>query len=196
MSNGVDIGRRRFLTNSTAVVGAVGGGFAAVPFVVAWTPTARAKALGAPIEIDISKIEPGMRIVREWRRKPVWVVSRTAEVLSNLKGVESKLKDPASEQDQQPAYAKNQSRSRRPELLVLIGICTHLGCAPLYYKADNPPVEGEEWKGGFFCPCHGSKFDLAGRVFQNVPAGLNLEVPPHHFADDNTIIIGVDQGDA
>ena len=196
MSNGVDIGRRRFLTNSTAVVGAVGGVFSAVPFVVAWTPTARAKALGAPIEIDISKIEPGMLIVREWRRKPVWVVSRTPQVLKDLKRVESKLRDPASEKEQQPEYARNPARSRRPELLVLVGICTHLGCAPLYMKPGDPPTPGEDWKGGFFCPCHGSRFDLAGRVFQNVPAPLNLEVPPHHFADDNTIVIGVDQGDA
>ena len=196
MSNGVDIGRRRFLTNSTAVVGAVGGVFAAVPFVVAWTPTARAKALGAPIEMDISKIEPGMRITGEWRRKPVWVVSRTPEALKDLKGVESKLRDPASEKEQQPDYAKNQARSRKPELLVLIGICTHLGCAPLYYKPGDPPTPGEDWKGGFFCPCHGSRFDLAGRVFQAVPAPLNLEVPPHYFVDDSTVVIGLDQGDA
>ena len=196
MSNGVDIGRRRFLTNSTAVVGAVGGVFGAVPFVVAWTPTARAKALGAPTEIDISKLEPGMRIVGEWRRQPVWVVSRTAEALNDLKGVESKLRDPASDKDQQPEYARNQGRSRKPEILVLIGICTHLGCAPLYLKPGNPPTPGEDWKGGFFCPCHGSRFDLAGRVFQAVPAPLNLKVPPHYFVDDDTIVIGVDQGDA
>ena len=196
MSNGVDIGRRRFLTNSTAVVGAVGGAFAAAPFAIAWLPTARAKALGASIEIDISKIEPGMKLTAEWRRKPVWVVSRTPEALKDLKSVESKLRDPASDKDQQPEYAKNQGRSRKPELLVLIGICTHLGCAPTYFEPGKPPVEGEDWKGGFFCPCHGSKFDLAGRVFQAVPAPLNLEVPPHYFVDDNTIVIGLDQGDA
>ena len=196
MTNGVDIGRRRFLTKSTAVVGAIGGAFAAVPFIMAWTPTAKAKALGAPIQIDISKLEPGMRGTFEWRRKPVWVLRRTAETLKELPALDSQLRDPHSNEDQQPLYAKNEVRSIKPEYLVLIGLCTHLGCAPLYYKSDEPPTPGEDWKGGFFCPCHGSKFDLAGRVFEAVPAPLNMEVPPYRYVDDNTIIIGEDQGEA
>jgi ubiquinol-cytochrome c reductase iron-sulfur subunit len=192
----VDPRRRRFLTGAVGVVGGAGTALAAWPFLSAWQPSERAKAIGAPIEIDISKIEPGQRLVEKWRGKPVWVIQRPPEVLEALSSLDDKMRDPQSEKDQQPGYAQNPYRSIRPELLVLVGICTHLGCAPLYYRAKDAHPLGPEWKGGFFCPCHGSRFDLAGRVFQGVPAPLNLEVPPHFFISDTRIRIGQDEGRA
>ncbi|MBW8189493.1 ubiquinol-cytochrome c reductase iron-sulfur subunit [Neiella marina] len=196
MSNApVDSGRRRFLTATTAVVGGAGCVFAAVPFIQSWNPSAKAKAAGAPVEVDISKIEPGQLIRVEWRGKPVWVVNRSQAALDELSTFEQQLKDPASDEPQQPEFAKNQYRSLKPELLVAVGLCTHLGCSPTYL----PDTFSEQVAGvqsGFFCPCHGSKFDMAGRVFQNVPAGLNLVIPPYTFVDDNTIIIGVEEGAA
>jgi ubiquinol-cytochrome c reductase iron-sulfur subunit len=192
MSNGVDSGRRRFLTASTVVVGGVGAVAGAVPFVAAWLPSARAKAIGAPVEIDISKLQPGGRVTVEWRGKPVWVVRRSDDVLAVLPGLDEGLRDPGSEEEQQPGYARNEYRSIKPEYLVLVGICTHLGCSPAYVTTSEPHALGNDWKGGFFCPCHGSRFDLAGRVFKNVPAPTNLPVPPHTYLDDTTILIGVD----
>lgn len=182
--------RRRFLTVATSVVGAVGVAGAAVPFVTSWNPSAKAKAAGADVEVDISAIEPGQLIRVMWRSKPVWIVRRTPEVLEELATHEDSLRDPESETEQQPAFAKNRYRSLKEEYLILVGICTHLGCSPQHMKdgAFEEYVEGVPE--GFFCPCHGSKFDMAGRVFQNVPAPLNLVVPPYQFVDDTTVIIG------
>jgi ubiquinol-cytochrome c reductase iron-sulfur subunit len=194
MSNApVDNSRRRFLTIATAVVGGVGAVGAAVPFIASWKPSERAKAAGAPVEVDISKLEPGQLIRVEWRGKPVWVVNRTPKMLEQLKAHEDQLRDPASEEPQQPDSSKNGFRSQRDEIFVAVGICTHLGCSPTFLQgAFGEKVEGTE--DGFFCPCHGSKFDMAGRVFQNVPAPTNLEIPPYSFIDDTTIIVGVEEG--
>lgn len=193
MSNdGVDVGKRRFLTGATSVVGAVGAGFVAVPFLSSWQPSERAKALGAPIKADISEVAEGALVIFEWRGKPVWVIRRSAEMLENLPTVDGELRDPESIQEQQPSYAKNAMRSIRPDVMVMVGSCTHLGCAPLF-RPDFPAEDlGADWKGGFFCPCHGSKFDLAGRVYKGVPAPTNLLVPPYRFENDNLIVIGED----
>ncbi len=188
----VNPGRRRFLTTTTAVVGAVGVGFAAVPFVTSWKPSARAQVAGAPVEVDISKLEPGMRIIQQWRGKPVWIFKRTPEQLSALPTLDGKLRDPKSDNvDQTPAFAKTEGRSIKTDIAVLVGICTNLGFSPLYVPELVPQAYDAEWKGGFYCPCHQSRFDLAGRVFQGVPAPSNLEVPPYHFIDDNHIMVGV-----
>jgi len=159
-------------------------------------PSERAKAAGAPVEVDISKIEPGMILNVEWQGKPVWIVKRTARNLQDLPTLDDGLRDPASETEQQPDYARNANRSVKPEILVLVGICTHLGCAPSYRPDLAAADLGADWKGGFFCPCHGSTFDLAGRVYQGVPAPLNLQVPPHRYLSDTTIIVGEDGGAA
>lgn len=195
-TDGVDTSRRRFLTAAATVVGAVGTVYTLVPFVKSMLPSARAQAAGAPVEADISKLEPGQKINVEWRGKPVWVVKRTPEMLANLKTLDGLMADPASEVPQQPDYAKNENRSIKPEVLVLIGICTHLGCSPTYRPEVAPEDLGAEWKGGFFCPCHGSKFDLAGRVYRGVPAPTNLIVPPHRYVGESVILIGDDQGAA
>ena len=195
MGTDVDAGRRRFLTASVAVVGGVATVGTAVPFVVAWQPSERARAIGAPIEVDISKIEPGQMLTEKWRGKPVWIVSRTPEILEALPGIDGRLRDPGSTQNQQPRYAKNEFRSIKPEILVLIGICTHLGCSPLHIKQDGAPL-GAGWSGGFFCPCHGSMFDYAGRVYAGVPAPTNLVVPPHKYLSDTRILIGADEESA
>ncbi|ASP47436.1 ubiquinol-cytochrome c reductase iron-sulfur subunit [Cognaticolwellia beringensis] len=196
MSNApVNNSRRRFLTAATSVVGGVGVVGVAVPFIGSWNPSARAKAAGAPVEVNVSKIEPGQLIRAEWRGKPVYVVRRTEEILSGLSAHDGQLKDPQSEVPQQPVYATNAYRSIKPEFLVALGVCTHLGCAPTYRKGDfDQEVEGV--KDGFFCPCHGSKFDMAGRVFQSVPAPTNLMVPEHSFPTDDTLLIGVAGGAA
>jgi ubiquinol-cytochrome c reductase iron-sulfur subunit len=191
-TDGVNAGRRRLLIGATAAVGAVGVVGVAVPFVKSWNPSARAKAAGAPATADISQLELGQRMTVAWRGKPVWIVRRTPEMLAGLKLVESSLLDPASDNEaQQPAYAKNEFRSIKSEYLVLTGICTHLGCSPLFdpEKATVQP----DWQGGFLCPCHGSKFDLAGRVYKGVPAPKNLEVPFHSYTSDKVIVIGVDK---
>lgn len=189
----VDKGRRRFLTAVTSGVGAVGGVFAATPFVLSMTPSERAKAAGAPVEIDISKLEPGQMLKEIWRGNPVWIINRTPEMLESLKMVEGELRDPASEQSIQPEYAKNEYRSQKPEILVLVGICTHLGCSPVQKFAVGPDSGiSDDWPGGFFCPCHGSKFDLAGRVYSNVPAPTNLVVPPYKFVNETLILVGVE----
>ncbi len=191
--NTVDTGRRRFLVASTSVVAAVGAGFVAVPFLSSWMPSERAKNAGAPVEVDISKIEEGRLLVVEWQSKPVWIVRRSKETLENLRKNDDHLRDPSSEvESQQPAYAQNEERSRKPEILVLVGICTHLGCSPTFRPEIAPEDLGADWLGGFFCPCHSSRFDLAGRVFQGVPAPTNLVVPPHYYVSDNVILVGED----
>lgn len=195
MSNdGVNEGRRRVLTAMTSAVGAVGVVGAAVPFVGSWNPSARAKAAGAPVEVNISKIEPGQMVTVEWRGKPVFIVRRTPEALANLEKMESLISDPSSEKSVQPEYAKNKNRAINDEVLVLLGLCTHLGCAPKFRPdVGAEDLGGSSWLGGFFCPCHGSKFDLAGRVYKSVPAPLNLEVPPYKYVSDDVIIVGEDQ---
>ena len=191
----VNSGRRKFLTLTTGVVGGVGAAAVAVPFVKSWSPSEKAKAAGAPVSVDISKIQPGQLVRVEWRGKPVWVVSRTQKVIDELATLNDKLRDPDSTEAQQPEYATNPSRSLKPELLIAVGICTHLGCSPTYLPDSfGEQVEGVE--SGFFCPCHGSKFDMAGRVFQNVPAPLNLVIPPHYYISDTQVLIGLDKGDA
>ncbi|TCO80158.1 ubiquinol-cytochrome c reductase iron-sulfur subunit [Plasticicumulans lactativorans] len=191
-AGGVDLGRRRFLTATATVVGGVGAAFVAVPFLKSWSPSERAQAAGAPVEADISKLEAGQIMTVEWRGKPVWLVRRTKAMLDALPTLDGQLRDPKSTVvEQQPAYAKNEFRSIKPELLVLVGICTHLGCSPTFRPDIAPADLGPGWKGGFFCPCHGSRFDLAGRVFQGVPAPLNLEVPPYKFLSDTRLIVGV-----
>lgn len=184
--------KRRRLLIATTGLGAVGGLFTAFPFVMSMTPSARARAMGAPVTVDISKLEPGQRLVVEWRGKPVWIVRRTQAMLDRLPTVDKELADPKSEVNQQPVYAQNEWRSIKPSILVLVGICTHLGCSPLP-KLEAGPASGlgSDWPGGFFCPCHGSKFDLAGRVFKDVPAPTNLVVPQYGFLSDTRIIIGV-----
>ncbi|KLV06293.1 ubiquinol-cytochrome C reductase [Photobacterium aquae] len=193
MSNApVSNGRRRFLTATTSVVGGLGAAAVAVPFIKSWNPSAKAKAAGAPVEVDISKLEDGQMVRVEWRGKPVWVVRRSDAVLSELGSHDGQLRDPQSAEPQQPGYAQNEYRSVKPEIFLAVGICTHLGCSPTYL----PNTFSEQVSGisaGFFCPCHGSKFDMAGRVFSGVPAPLNLVVPPHTFLDDGTILIGVDE---
>ncbi len=193
----VDNGKRRFLVASTSVVGAVGVGFVAVPFLSSWMPSERAKNAGAPIEADVSRLEEGRMMTVEWQSKPVWIVRRSAETLASLEESTDQLRDPTSENvDQQPEYAQNMFRSIKPEFLVLVGICTHLGCSPTFRPDIAPADLGESWQGGFFCPCHSSKFDLAGRVFQGVPAPTNLVVPPHYYVTDTTIIVGKEGGNA
>ena len=194
MSGDVDHGRRHFLTVATAVTGGIGAVLAATPFVLSFKPSARAKALGAAIQVDISRLEPGAMMTVEWRGKPVWLVSRPPAALARLTGIEGELRDPASDEPQQPSYARNTHRSVRPEIAVLIGVCTHLGCAPLYRPEAGSPDIGADWPGGFYCPCHGSKFYLAGRVWAGVPAPLNLPVPPHRYVTDTLLIIGDDAG--
>ncbi len=196
MSNdGVDTGRRRMLTVATGVVGGVGAVAATWPFLASLKPSERAKALGAPVAADISNLQPGQMTTVEWRGKPVWIVRRTPEMLAALPTIEDRLADPKSTEPQQPDYAKNEYRSIKPEFLVLIGSCTHLGCSPNFRpEAVAAPDVGEGWKGGFYCPCHGSKFDLAGRVYKGVPAPSNLVVPPYRFETDTVIVIGEDKG--
>ena len=201
MSDGggeVNLERRRFLIGATAVVGAVGVGGAAVPFLASWAPSAKARAAGAPVKIDVSKLGPGEILgpLPEWRGKPIFVVKRTAEALSALEAPDVALADPDSERlEQQPSYAANAWRAREEakDVSVLVGICTHLGCSPKFYGEVGPQPFDAEWKGGYFCPCHGSKFDLAGRVYAGVPAPSNLEVPPYMFESDGLIVVGADE---
>lgn len=191
----VNTGRRRFLVGATTVVGGAGLVAAAVPFLSSMQPSERAQAAGAPVEIDTTNVEPGQLIRVEWRGKPIWIVRRTDAMLATLENdmLVSKLRDPESAVvSQQPEYVVNYHRSLRPEVLVLVGICTHLGCTPTYRPEKAPADLGEQWLGGFFCPCHGSRFDLAGRVYQGVPAPTNLVVPPYRFASDNLLVVGED----
>jgi ubiquinol-cytochrome c reductase iron-sulfur subunit len=192
-SDGVNTRRRRFLTAATSAVGIAGAVGIAVPFVGSWNPSAKAKAAGAPVKADISKLEVGQMVVVEWRGKPVYVVHRSESQLADLESLNDLLKDPDSAISKQPAYIHGIDRSIRPEILVIVGLCTHLGCAPKFRpEVDAADLGGDKWRGGFFCPCHGSKFDLSGRVFAGVPASTNLVVPPYSFEGDNVLVIGVD----
>ena len=183
---------RRNLVVATSAVGAAAGLGAAVPFVASMWPSERARAAGAPVDVDLSRIAPGELNVVEWRGKPVWILKRTKEMLESLKKIEPRLSDPQSKASDQPKYAENEYRSRNPELLVLVGVCTHLGCSPQEKPAEAKGEMGADWVGGFYCPCHGSKFDLAGRVFNGSPAPLNLVVPPYTMADGK-LVIGEDE---
>ena len=189
-------GRRRFLTAATTVVGAVGVGFVMLPFISSMQPSAKARAAGAPVRADISKLEPGQMIRVKWRGKPVWLVRRTEKMLEVLPTLDGTLRDPESLESIQPPYTQNEYRSIKPELLVTVGICTHLGCSPTYRPDVGAPDLGADWEGGFFCPCHGSKFDLAGRVYSGVPAPTNLEIPPHMYLSETELLIGEDEGAA
>ena len=194
MSNdGVNAGRRRFLVAATSVVGAAGAVGAAVPFVGSWFPSAKAKAAGAPVKVNISKIEPGQQIVAEWRGQPVFILNRTEEMLQALPKLNAELADPNSQASVQPEYVDPEVRSIKPEILVLVGLCTHLGCSPSFRPEVAPADLGAQWVGGYFCPCHGSRYDLAGRVYKSQPAPLNLPVPPHSYESADVIILGVDQ---
>ncbi|WP_077927749.1 ubiquinol-cytochrome c reductase iron-sulfur subunit [Wohlfahrtiimonas populi] len=193
-NNNVDLKRRRVLTLATSAVGGAGAMFLAYPFIASWMPSEKAKNAGAPVEVDLSKLKPGELLRVEWQGKPVWILSRTPEMLSLLEKVPATdLADPDSKMEQQPSYATNAWRSEKKEILVLVGICTHLGCSPTYRPNVIP---AENWMGGFFCPCHGSKFDLAGRVYKNVPAPTNLIVPSYQFLEGNRLIIGQDKESA
>ncbi|MCD9466308.1 ubiquinol-cytochrome c reductase iron-sulfur subunit [Photobacterium iliopiscarium] len=188
----INNGRRRFLTVTTSVVGGMGAIAVAIPFIKSWNPSEKAKAAGAPVEVNISKLADGQMIRVEWRGKPVWIVRRSKAVLDQLATHNDQLRDPISAEPQQPAYAQNPYRSLKPEIFLAVGICTHLGCSPTYLpNSFNEQVNGVA--AGFFCPCHGSTFDMAGRVFAGVPAPLNLVIPPYQFLDDNTILIGLDK---
>jgi ubiquinol-cytochrome c reductase iron-sulfur subunit len=185
-------GRRRFLVVATSIAGAGAVSGMAIPFVASWFPSERAKAAGAPVEFDISKMEVGEQVVVEWRGKPVWVVKRSKDMLANLVKVESQLLDPQSDGSEQPEYCKNRTRSIKPEVLVAVGVCTHLGCSPTYRPELAPADLGSQWLGGFYCPCHGSKFDLSARVFKGVPAPTNIVIPPHKYLSDTHVLIGDD----
>ena len=191
-SPAVNARKRRFLIGATGVVAGVGALAAAVPFVVSFFPSERAKAAGAPVEVDISKLELGQKIDIEWRGKVVWLINRTPDMLASLPKLTAQLADPDSKQSSQPAYAANETRSIKPPILVLVGICTHLGCSPTYRRDVAPADLGPDWLGGFFCPCHQSKFDLAGRVYKGMPAPINLAVPPHKYVTDTRVVIGDD----
>jgi len=194
MSEESGLSRRRFLTVATTVVGVTGAAFTAVPFLASWKPSARAQAAGAPVQVDISKLETGAMVRLEWRGRPVWILRRSADMLERMSQVVDQLSDPDSIESEQPGYTQNETRSVKPEVLVVIGTCTHLGCAPIERFDVAPEDLGPAWEGGFYCPCHGSKFDLAGRVYSGVPAPTNLPVPPHRYVGDNLIIIGEDTG--
>ena len=186
-------GRRRFLIAATSVAGTIATAAVATPFVMSMMPSERAKAAGAPVEVDISKLDPGMLLLVEWRGKVVWILDRTPEMLATLKKLDDQVVDPKSEKPQQPPYAQNETRSIKPGILVVEGVCTHLGCSPVFRKDVAPADLGPDWLGGFFCPCHGSKFDLAGRVYKHLPAPTNLVVPPHKYLSDNLLLIGSDR---
>jgi ubiquinol-cytochrome c reductase iron-sulfur subunit len=188
----VDVRKRKFLIAAASAVGGVAVAGVAIPLVTSMQPSARAKAAGAPVEVDISKVEPGMLLTVEWRGKPVWIVNRTPEMLELMAKHEDQLTDPKSDMPQQPDYCKNEYRSIKPEYLVAVGICTHLGCSPTYRKEVGAADLGADWAGGFFCPCHGSRFDLAARVYKGVPAPTNLVIPPHQYLSDAKLLIGVD----
>jgi ubiquinol-cytochrome c reductase iron-sulfur subunit len=188
----VDQRKRRFLIGATGVVGGIGAAAAAIPFVASMFPSERAKAAGAPVEVDIAKLEPGQKIDVEWRGKVVWLIRRTPEMLATLPKLAPQLADASSQNSDQPAYARNETRSIKPEVLIAVGICTHLGCSPTFRKDVGPADLGADWLGGFFCPCHQSKFDLAGRVYKGVPAPTNLPIPPHKYLADTKVLIGVD----
>jgi ubiquinol-cytochrome c reductase iron-sulfur subunit len=187
---GVDESKRQFLTSALTVVGAVGTGYLAVPFLAQMQPSVKAMAGGAPVEVDLSKMEPGQLLRVAWRGKPVWILNRTPAALATLEPLESQLSDPQSNDSIQPSSSKNKARSIKPEIFVAIGLCTHLGCSPTFRPEVAPQDLGDDWKGGFFCPCHGSRFDYAGRVYRGVPAPTNLEIPPHYYVSDTLLLVG------
>jgi ubiquinol-cytochrome c reductase iron-sulfur subunit len=191
-NNNVDKTRRNLVV-ATTVVGGAAGVAAAIPFAVSWFPSERAKAAGAPVEVDISKMAPGELQVVEWRGKPVWILKRTKEMVDSLKSAAARLQDPGSSASAQPDYASNETRARKADVMVMEGVCTHLGCSPQLKTVETKGEMGADWVGGFYCPCHGSKFDYAGRVFKGAPAPLNLPVPPHVYLSDSTILIGEDK---
>ncbi len=195
-NDGINGDRRRFLTTTASVVGGAGALAATVPFVSTLTPSARAKAIGAPVEADIGDLAVGERKIVKWRGMPVWILRRDDAAIDDLDGLDEVVKDPSSKAEQQPFYARNEYRSQRAEYLIVLGICTHLGCSPVYAKKGEGEAHdlGADWKGGFFCPCHGSSFDLAGRVYKGVPAPSNLVVPPHQYLSDTRVLIGDDSG--
>ena len=195
---GADIARRKFLIGANLVVGSVGVAGLSVPFVGSWNPSARALAAGAPIKVDVSKLGPGEILgpIPAWRDKPIFVIKRSEEMLEKLNGQNDRLADPESKRMQQPNYAKNETRSIRRDVIVLVGLCTHLSCSPKFRPAVQPESFDPDWVGGFYCPCHGSKFDLAGRVYAGVPAPSNMEVPPHYFESDSVVVIGEDKDSA
>lgn len=194
----VDIERRRFLTTATAVVGGVGAAFLATPFIKSWSPSARAQSAGAPVPVDVSTIAPGQMLTVDWRKRPIYIVNRTEAMMSDLQSdsLVSKLKDPDSQSSEQPGYIQPalRSREKNDNILIIEGVCTHLGCPPAFRPEVGPADLGADWKGGFYCPCHNSKFDLAGRVYNGAPAGTNLVVPPYMYRDDNTVVVGEDGG--
>ena len=190
--DGVNSERRRFLTTTASVVGGAGALATSVPFVSTLTPSARAKAIGAPVEVDIGDLEVGERKIVKWRGKPVWILRRDDAAIDRLSELDEDVKDPMSEARQQPFYARNEYRSQRPEYLIVLGLCTHLGCSPNYIRKTETHPIFDDWRGGFFCPCHFSSFDLAGRVFKGVPAPTNLVVPPHQYLSDTRVLIGDD----
>lgn len=193
----VNHGRRRFLTASTVVVGGIGGIFAAIPFIAAWKPNAKAVAAGAPVTADISKLAVGEQLTIAWRGRPIFIVRRSEEMLAGLPAEDARLKDPQSAVvDQQPEFARNGHRSLKPDILVLVGSCTHLGCSPKLHPEVQPEPWDSEWKGGYYCPCHNSRFDLAGRVYDGSPAPTNLVVPPYRFESDTRVVIGESEGAA
>lgn len=192
-NDGVDTSKRQFLTVAASMVGAVGAGFVAVPFVSSMQPSARAQAAGAPVDVDIGKLEPGQLIRVKWRGRPVWILRRTPESLKILPTLDNHLRDPQSKESIQPKAAQNELRAIKPEIFVALGVCTHLGCSPTFRPEVAPQDLGSDWKGGFFCPCHGSRFDLAGRVYKSVPAPTNLEIPPYRYLSDTLIVIGDDE---
>jgi len=195
MNDNVNLSKRRLLIATTAAGGVAVAG-AGAPFVLSLMPSERAKAAGAPVEVDVSAIKPGMMISAEWQGKPVWIVRRTKEMLGLLDKHDDKLVDPSSSVQQQPEYCNNPFRSIKPEYLVVLGVCTHLGCSPTYRPEVAPADLGKDWPGGWFCPCHGSRFDLAARVYKGVPAPSNLIIPPHKYLSDNRLLIGDDSKEA
>jgi len=187
----VDLSRRKFLTRATIATGAVGAVFAAIPFIESWSPSERARAAGLPVTLDLSKVDAGQMTITVWRRSPIYVVRRTPDMVARIAGHDGELKDPESDHSDQPSYAKNPLRSRTAEFLVLVGTCTHLGCLPKQRFAAGELYPS--WPGGFFCPCHGSRFDLAGRVFEGSPASINLRVPPYSYPQEHLLLIGADE---
>jgi ubiquinol-cytochrome c reductase iron-sulfur subunit len=192
----IDLGRRKFLTVATSATAGVGVVLAAIPFAASWAPSERARALGAPVEVDLSKLQVGQMITPTWRLKPIYIVRRDPSMVDRLSKIDNQLKDPNSADSAQPDYARNAMRARRADVLVLIGICTHLGCLPKQFFSAGDPVLGADWPGGFRCPCHGSRFDMAGRVFNGSPAPTNLTVPPYSFRGQDTLVIGLDAAPA
>ena len=189
----VDQDRRKFLIVATSTAAAVGVAFAATPFVASWAPSERARALGAPVAVDLSKLEVGQMVTYVWRKQPVYIFKRTPAIIAGLAAVDARLKDPKSADSDQPVYASNKWRSRREDIAVLIATCTHLGCLPKQHFEPGDVVLGADWPGGFLCPCHGSRFDMAGRVFNGSPASTNLRIPPYSFPSENTLLIGQDE---